>query len=172
MYYDEDLLINEFKSIKLGIYNPNNDYTSGIHTTTWYSDLPNITDRKISPFITESSLNTLPETKRIQEKLSIILDAEVKPIFTLQRKKKLLPLHIDPPDMPAAINIIVGNSGSGVYFKDTDTIYNYKIALLNISKFHCVTEDKEQDRMLVKFCIMNKSYADCRTLLHKESLLQ
>lgn len=167
--FNESKLITEFKSIKLGIYNPHNDYTAGVHTTTWFKEIPEISIRKISPFLSNDALDSLPETNRILSELRKLLNTDINVIFTLQRKNKYLPLHKDPPDILAAINIVIGNTNAGVYFLESNNTYHYKIALLNIQEFHSVAADEENERMIIKFCISKKTFSDCQTILFKNN---
>ena len=121
--FNENQLITEFKSVKLRIYNPHDDYTDGVSTTTWLNEFPKISDRKISTFLNDAEINSLPETLRLKQQLSTILCADLKVIFTLQRKNKGLPLHKDPPSIPAAINIVLGISKKQTQHIHTTSLY-------------------------------------------------
>lgn len=150
-------LQQEFNALELRIYNKESNLTGGFNST-WYDEEMSIRARKTSKYIIDE-LAFLPETNRIKSILDNVLLTSVTPIFTLQRKNFDLPMHTDPPDLLAAINIILPGSSAKVSFLDYGE-FSYKIAILNVQKPHYVKKSST-DRKMIKYCIKDISYNEC-----------
>ena len=157
---DADLskLSAEFDLSELKIYDIKTDSTSGF-SSTWIDEKMNIRARKTSEYLDNESLKLFSETYRIKTKLESILLSEVNAIFTLQRKNFDLPAHIDPPDIKAAINIILPGNDATVSFLNYGD-FNYKVAVLNVQLPHYVKKTAT-DRRMVKYCVTDISYNQC-----------
>lgn len=154
---DHIQLEKEFSTLDLKIYNKETDSTDGFNSV-WFGEEMSIRARKTSNYII-NELSILPETHRIKLILDKIFSTSVVPIFTMQRKNFDLPVHIDPPNLQAAVNIILPGSLSKVYFLDGGE-FEYKTAILNVQKPHGVKKTAT-DRRMIKYCIRDISYDTC-----------
>jgi len=145
---------------KLSYYNlRDRDNWSDDYKAKWLDKEVNIRHRKTSGFIKDE--NT--ELSRIVNYFKEKLQSEIKPVVTIQRKDTELPFHKDSDIMPASINFLLDNGYAPITFKDYGDI-NYKTALVNISQYHKV-KPQDKERHLLKLCIYDKTFEECKELL-------
>tara|TARA_B110000285_G_C15022105_1_gene562154 strand:- start:230 stop:751 length:522 start_codon:yes stop_codon:yes gene_type:complete len=159
---DFEELKKEIKQLKVSPYNlrDKNNWDESLKAK-WRDKELNVRHRKTSGYIDCEG----KEINRIVEYFKNILNCEIKPVYTIQRKNTELPMHRDSEVMLASINILLEDNYIPITFEDIGEV-NYKIALINISKYHMV-KSQDIDRELLKLCIFNKSFNECKELLNR-----
>ena len=91
--------------------------------------------------------------------------AEVNPIVFLLKAGEGMPTHKDPASLGCTVNLkLEGNAP--ITFENLGDVH-YKFAVLNtVGEEHLVKVD-ESDRLMLKFNMVGKSYAECRDALQK-----
>jgi len=159
--FDKDKLMHDLDDQKLSYYNlRDRDNWSDSYKAVWEDKEVNIRHRKTTGFIDQEN----NELGRIVDFFKNILQCDIKPVYTVQRKDTELPMHRDSDVMPASINFLLDDGYAPITFKDYGDI-DYKTALVNISKYHMV-KPQDKERALLKLCIYNKTFEDCREALN------
>lgn len=156
--YNKEKLIQEVYDYKLKPYDlRKKDNWDSVYGAEWIDKEVNIRHRKHTGIIDEGD-----EILRIQSLLDDLLKTTTKAVATLHRRNTPLPMHKD--NMPCCINIILEGNISPITFKDIGDIY-YTCALINVSKYHMVKAE-EDPRLLLKYCITDKSYKQCSEMIN------
>lgn len=155
--YDQNKLIDEIYENKLKAYDlRNRNSWDSVYGAEWVAEEVNIRHRKHTGILNEGE-----HILELKSKFDNILKTETRAVATLHRKNTPLPMHRD--NMPCCINIVLEGNISPITFKEVGDIY-YKCALINVSEYHMV-KSEDEPRLLLKYCITDKSYNECKILL-------
>lgn len=156
--YNQEKLIQEIYDYKLKPYNlREKDKWNSVYGANWVAEEVNIRHRKHTGIIDEGE-----EILRIRNFLDNALETKTRAVATLHRRNTPLPMHKD--NMPCCINIVLEGNISPITFKDAGDIY-YTCALINVSEYHMV-KPEDKPRLLLKYCITDKSYKQCSEILN------
>jgi len=160
--YDKLKLIDEFNSATLTIYEPSvKERTYDWSSVKWEKEEMSIRGKKTSGFLKNPS--EFPEVFRILKQLNDLLDTQIEVMFTVQRKNKTLPMHIDHQDFPSAVNIVIGDNIAGIKYNNHEEFF-YDCALINTQEYHGV-KPTPTERIIVKYSIFNKKFSESKRLL-------
>jgi len=111
------------------------------------------------------NINNYPETKRVTEYFADVLKSkDTRPRYYKLEANTSVPEHIDH-NTKCGINIILSEHAGPVEFVGVGT-YDYRVALLNTSRMHCVPAFPEE-RILLKISVMDVDFITAKQRIIK-----